>query len=271
MGPLMTCEFKTSVDVAAPVHDQMDGSEGGMSRLAEIAEISVLCGRARSFEALGQVVERVTWVFGLQSYALFEVRNRRFSLTVLLSNEPADRIERIVREVKLGEMGRAGGSGWRWAEHQARSTSSDGAPLVNVRTHEEGGRYAVAVSSADDRTTVFHTDFGLTAHFETAMVARLIGGVVASRAHELSSGSPQRPRAPVRLSPRQVACISLIGSGLSDVEAARRLGLSPGTVGEYVESARQKYGVKRRTQLVLAAIRDGHLSLEDALENASGV
>lgn len=30
---------------------------------------------------------------------------------------------------------------------------------------------------------------------------------------------------------------------------------------EYVESARRRYGVRRRTQLVLRAVRDGHLGL----------
>ena len=78
----------------------------------------------------------------------------------------------------------------------------------------------------------------------------------------------RKPSVQVRLSPRELACISLIGRGLSDIEVARHLGLRPGTVREYIVSARQKYGVKRRTQLVLAAIRDGHLSVDDVLASA---
>jgi DNA-binding CsgD family transcriptional regulator len=97
------------------------------------------------------------------------------------------------------------------------------------------------------------------------LIARLLGSVAFARAHEISSGrivvAPER----VRLSPRQIDCISLVALGLSDFEIARHIGLSPGTVREYIETARQRYGVKRRTQLVLAAIRDGHMSLDEAV------
>jgi DNA-binding CsgD family transcriptional regulator len=39
------------------------------------------------------------------------------------------------------------------------------------------------------------------------------------------------------------------------------LNLSPRTVHEYVEGARRRYGVRTRSQLVLAAARDGYVSL----------
>lgn len=69
----------------------------------------------------------------------------------------------------------------------------------------------------------------------------------------------------VPLSPRQVECIALVAQGKSDWEIGQILGLSRDTVHEYVESARRRYGVRRRTQLVLRAVRDGHLNMEALL------
>ena len=48
-------------------------------------------------------------------------------------------------------------------------------------------------------------------------------------------------------------------------DPAQILGLSRDTVHEYVEAARRRYGVRRRTQLVLRAVRDGHLNIDALL------
>ena len=63
------------------------------------------------------------------------------------------------------------------------------------------------------------------------------------------------------LSRRQIECLRLIAAGKTEWEMGKILGLSPSTIHEYVESARRRYGVRSRTQLVLAAARDGYVSL----------
>lgn len=68
------------------------------------------------------------------------------------------------------------------------------------------------------------------------------------------------------LSPRQIECVALVAQGKSDWEIGQILGLSRDTVHEYVEAARQRYGVRRRTQLVLWAVRDGHLNIDALLK-----
>lgn len=94
------------------------------------------------------------------------------------------------------------------------------------------------------------------------LAARLMGGIVFAQAHRLARSEPSQA-AVVKLSPRQLDCIRLLARGMTDRAIACELGLSPQTVREYVEAARQRYGVKRRAQLVAAAMRDGHLSSED--------
>lgn len=63
------------------------------------------------------------------------------------------------------------------------------------------------------------------------------------------------------LTPRQIDCLRLIAAGKTEWEMGKILGLSPSTIHEYVEAARRRYGVKTRSQLVLAAARDGYVSL----------
>lgn len=75
---------------------------------------------------------------------------------------------------------------------------------------------------------------------------------------------PARPR----LSPRQTECLVLVGRGQSDREIARALRLSEDTVTEYLDDARRRYDVRRRTPLVLRAIFDGQIALSDVLANA---
>jgi LuxR family transcriptional regulator, quorum-sensing system regulator CciR len=71
--------------------------------------------------------------------------------------------------------------------------------------------------------------------------------------------------APVGLTPRQVDCVLLVARGKTDWEISRILGVSEETVSEHIDGARARYGVARRTQLVVRAIHDGHFALTDAL------
>jgi len=91
--------------------------------------------------------------------------------------------------------------------------------------------------------------------------ARLIGTVAFDQARALL-GPDELANVPIALSPRQIDCIDLVAQGKSDWEIGQILGLSRDTVHEYVEGARRRYGVRRRTQLVLRAVRDGHLNID---------
>ncbi|AOH85610.1 hypothetical protein AWL63_18385 [Sphingomonas panacis] len=67
------------------------------------------------------------------------------------------------------------------------------------------------------------------------------------------------------LTGRQTECLMLVAQGKSDWEAGRILGLSDQTVHDHVETVRRRYGVRRRTQLVVQTLYDGHLSFHDVL------
>jgi len=67
------------------------------------------------------------------------------------------------------------------------------------------------------------------------------------------------------LTPRQVDCVTLIAQGKTDWEAAQVLGLSRETVHQHIETARQRYGVTKRTQLVVRAIYDGQIPFSSVI------
>jgi two-component system nitrate/nitrite response regulator NarL len=63
---------------------------------------------------------------------------------------------------------------------------------------------------------------------------------------------PSRPGDPFgRLTPREREVALLVAAGLPNAEIARRLGLSPSTVGTYLQHIRQRLDL--RTRLEIAA------------------
>lgn len=59
------------------------------------------------------------------------------------------------------------------------------------------------------------------------------------------------------LPPRITEVVSLIADGLTAKEIAKRLGISPTTIGNYIASAMAITGVHRSTALVAKALREG--------------
>lgn len=73
--------------------------------------------------------------------------------------------------------------------------------------------------------------------------------------------TPPRPK----LTKRQLDCVVLAARGKSDWVAAQILGLAPDTVHKYIESAKARYGVSSRTELVVRALYDGQVGFGDLL------
>ena len=74
---------------------------------------------------------------------------------------------------------------------------------------------------------------------------------------------PSLDTGPARLTPRQLDCVVLAARGKSNWVVGEILGISPQTVHKYLESAKQRYGVSSRTELVVRALFDGQLTFKD--------
>ena len=84
-------------------------------------------------------------------------------------------------------------------------------------------------------------------------------------------GSPLRRLRSRHLSPREVEVVRLVAAGMSNVEIARRLFVSPRTVQTHVANAMRKTEAANRTALGVLAVREGLVPLaEDGEEAPAG-
>lgn len=74
---------------------------------------------------------------------------------------------------------------------------------------------------------------------------------------------------PPPLSPRQCEILSLCARNLSDVEIARRLGISPSTVDTHLRRAYARLRVQSRIEAVLMALHYQYLNLGDLVTLAA--
>lgn len=99
-------------------------------------------------------------------------------------------------------------------------------------------------------------DGGQAAHWVAAFAfeqgRRLVG---------LARSTVGRPQ----LSGRQFDCVVLAGRGKSDTVIAQLLDISPATVHQHIETAKRRFGVATRPQLVTACLADGQLTFTDVL------
>jgi LuxR family quorum-sensing system transcriptional regulator CciR len=68
-----------------------------------------------------------------------------------------------------------------------------------------------------------------------------------------------------RLTQRQFDCLVLAAQGKSDWHIAQLLGISSDTVHQHIESAKRRYGVASRTQLVVRALFDSQITFADII------
>ncbi|HCJ53516.1 MULTISPECIES: response regulator [Glutamicibacter] len=71
------------------------------------------------------------------------------------------------------------------------------------------------------------------------------------------TGQPERPERLAELTPREREMVALVATGLSNIEIADRMYLSPFTVRAHVQRAMTKLDARDRAQLVVIAYQSG--------------
>lgn len=102
--------------------------------------------------------------------------------------------------------------------------------------------------------------------------AQYVGCFAFEAARRLAQKGPTRrtdaaPPAVPQLSSRQLDCIVLAAQGKSDTDAGQLLGISNQTVHQHIETAKRRYGVATRTQLIVRALFDSQLVFQDILRH----
>jgi len=106
---------------------------------------------------------------------------------------------------------------------------------------------------------------GETLPAEQLPVAHLVGAFAFEAARRVwrirETAAP-----PPRLTDRQRDCLLWAARGKSDWEISRILDIGEQTVIQHLKSARDRYGVGKRTQLIVQALFDGTISFLDVLK-----
>ena len=244
-------------------------------RLADLAEFTDVCARTQTLEHLHRVIDAAIRQFGFQWFALIHNVDlqRGTDGTLFLTTYPASWLEEVLEErhyledpIHAACARTPSGLAWDRVGDIIDLTPRQRDILTRARDHDLASGYSMPIRTPGEAEAIFTAARSSDMALEPVdvLLVRSLGSVAFDRARELIDDG-NRPLACVALSPRQVECIALVAQGKSDWEIGQILGLSRDTVHEYVEAARRRYGVRRRTQLVLRAVRDGHLNMDALL------
>ncbi|MDQ8757462.1 LuxR family transcriptional regulator [Sphingosinicella sp. LHD-64] len=159
--------------------------------------------------------------------------------------------------------------GFRWTRLAAMLdlTTRDRDILHGARRAGIGDGFTVPahVPGESAGSCSFATADGRPVREEWLPLAQLVGAIAFEGARRLwglrELGPDQRPK----LTDRQRDCLYWAARGKSDWEIARILGISHDTVIQHLKQARERYGVGKRTQLLVHALFDGTLTFVDVL------
>src|SRR5690606_2954398 len=112
----------------------------------------------------------------------------------------------------------------------------------------------------------FATDAGVSLSEDHLPLAQLVGAFAFEAARRLWRMRDPGLLASARLTDRQRDCVVWAARGKSDWEIAQILGLSHETVTQYLKRARERYGVTKRTMLVIHTLFDGTISFADVVK-----
>lgn len=244
-------------------------------RLAAIAAFEHQSSKAASLEHLSAMVDSVIRDFGFRWFALLHNVDliRRSKKALMLTTYPARWLDEIIEtRLYLDDPIHAAcaktpsGLAWSQIGEYIIPSQRQVSILDKGRAHGLRTGFTMPIRMSDEPEAVFSvaSENENDGPSENVLAARLIGTVAFDRARSLL-GENREVFESVTLSPRQIDCVALVAQGKSDWEISQILGLGRDTVHEYVEGARRRYGVRRRTQLVLRAVRDGHLNIDALL------
>ena len=94
-------------------------------------------------------------------------------------------------------------------------------------------------------------------------LAQLAGGLAFEGARRMWRTRALGPLPHPILTDRQRDCLIWVGRGKSDWEVSRIIGVSEETVVRHIKQARERYGVDKRTSLLIRTLFDGTISFTD--------
>jgi len=246
-----------------------------MGRLRVLDAFTAEATEAKTIDALRETLSRISRELGFDYFALAEhidLRNPQIA-PLQIHNYPAgwaayyidrdlgprDPIRRASHRTHIG-------FNWTKIPDFLVLTAADRAVLAAGHSHGLGDGFTVPshipgeVSGSCSFVTSHETVFPL----DQIWTAQLIGALAFEGAQRLlgrvSRGSESM------ITERQRDCVLWAARGNTDAEIAEILGISHETVIQHLKFARERYGVRKRTTLVIRALFDGLISFSEIFQ-----
>lgn len=244
-----------------------------MSKLATARDFLQQVRSATSNDQLGDALALVSEAMGFRYYAL--THHVDFAAAgadaVRLQNYPphwvawfdenrlgvADPVHRASQVTSVGFL-------WDRVPEMIKITTGDRDVLDRARREGIGDGFTVPahVPGESSGSCSFAVAPFREVREEHLAVAQLVGAFAFEAARRINRIRLIDAAAPT-LTERQRDCVLWMARGKSDWEMAQILGLSPETVTQHLNTARERYDVAKRPQLAVRALFDGHISFSD--------
>jgi LuxR family quorum-sensing system transcriptional regulator CciR len=248
-----------------------------MAQFRDVQEFVRLSKSARDLDELRSLVDDITKEFGFSFFLLSHHVNVVRANIVQFSNYPEDWSNAMRRKSHFAtdpvvRACQKTAAPFLWSELDRLITLSTAqreilagaaragmGPGLSVPLHVPGectgsGSFAVASGRMLDERTIPSIQYVACFAFERAR--RL-----TQRLSDLQPSISDLPG----LTGRQLDCIVLMAQGKSDWDSGKILGISQRTVQEHLDTARKRYGVGSRTQLLVRVLYDAQLGFEDVM------
>lgn len=241
-----------------------------------LGEFVRILGAAASVAELALALEEITRQMGFSRYALTHHVDIQSAPqpAIRLHNYPDEWVEYFDRH-RLGtsdpihRAAQVTSVGFDWArlDRMIRLTADDRRILTMARDHGliDGFTVPANVPGEARGSCSFVYAPGDTADPAALPVAQLAGAFGFEAARRIWRMRHGATLAPPTITERQRDCLLWVARGKTDWEISRILGVSQETVIQHMKQARDRYGVQKRTSLLIRALFDGTISFADIL------
>lgn len=248
-----------------------------MSSVREVQNFVREANAVSSLESLHALLDAIVRNFGFQYYALGHHVNVVQGNLVQIGNYPEAWMATVhareyISDDPVLRACQTSAVGFRWSEVSRLIELSARQKEILARAGRagmgDGFTVPIHIPGECAGSCSFAHSPERTLNEAVLPAAHYIGCFAFEAARRLVRKPGSRPRTLVpgeAMTPRQLDCVLLVARGKSDWETAKLLGLSQDTVHQHVESAKRKYGVATRTQLVIRALFDSQLGFEDVI------
>lgn len=255
----------------------LSSGNGDMTQLSDVSSFVTLSRAARSLRDLDGLVDAIRHEMGFDFYAVVQhvdVRKSQTSETVWLENYPASWAESFVAQgfyatdpIHIASQRTSAGFVWSDVGDLVRLTANHKRILAHARAEGMGEGFTVPahIPGESNGTCSFSVRVGQELPVNNLMMAQLVGTFAFEAGRRLARDRSTDDQVKPKLTQRQLDCVIFVSRGKSDWEIAQILGIKEATVRDYVEEACERYGVRRRVQLIVRVLHDGHLTLRDAI------